>query len=142
MLTFERFEALAQSYGANLQRWPEEVRTEAQWLLVVSSQARRVLAEAQRLDDRIMAPAIRREPTPHEQVAALARLRSGVAARLAASVSPPRVQRTDAGWGGFATAATVAVVLGVLIGTTHSHALPPTNMLAILQPAPMQIFEQ
>ena len=88
MLTLKRFAALAESYGGDLRRWPDDVRGGAQALLNASPQAHGILADAQKLDSAIEAAGLREDRRllpPHEQEAALARLRGGVTARIAAA---------------------------------------------------------
>ena len=89
MLTLERFKSLADSYGASLERWPEEIRKEAESLLSNSQAARAILADAQSLDEAIEATSDAEEARAWpsaETEAALARLRSRVASRLDAEV--------------------------------------------------------
>jgi hypothetical protein len=158
MLTLRRFKALADSYGAELQRWPDEVRGEAEALLNASPEARRFLAEAQTLDDVIEAASAQEDTMlwpPGEQSAALARLRSGVAARLTSS--PPRrpvgrflgwaplgeAYRAISvyfGWVGLATGSGFAIVAGLLIGSMYAPTSAPHDVLTMLQPAPLQIL--
>lgn len=86
MLTLKRFKALTDSYGAQPQRWPDSVRADAEALLLVSPEARQLLAEAQGLDEALDAASEREDAVswlPREEAAALARLRAGVAARVA-----------------------------------------------------------
>src|SRR5690606_41627669 len=49
-MDLERFEHLADAYGADLRRWPEAEREAASWLLVADPRAGRVLGEADLLD--------------------------------------------------------------------------------------------
>src|SRR5580692_7935829 len=91
MLTLSRFTALVDSYGAELNRWPEAVRAEAQALAESSPQARALLAAARVLDATIATARASHDASlwpPGDQAAALARLRSGVAARIASSANP------------------------------------------------------
>ena len=81
MLTIKRFQVLAESYGADLQRWPQESRTEAERLLAVSSEARQALAAARILDAAILEASTQDQLSPAEQSAALERLKSAVASR-------------------------------------------------------------
>lgn len=88
MLSIERFTSLARSYGANFDLWPIEVRGDALALLEVSKEARAVLAEECKLDDAISAAPWHRETSlwpADERNAALLRLRTNVAARIALS---------------------------------------------------------
>jgi hypothetical protein len=84
---------MADSYGANLQRWPHDMRSAAQALLDVSQQARACLDEARALDDAIAVASARGDEAARrsgEDGAALDRLRVGVAAQIAV---PFRVRR-------------------------------------------------
>jgi len=86
MMTFRRFRALTQSYGANLQRWPQEERADAEELLRSSAQAR-ALHDLERSLDEVIAAVSAREQAARwpegAEEAALARLRTGVAKRIA-----------------------------------------------------------
>jgi len=96
MLTLKRFEALTDSYGAEPERWPDDVRADAEALLRVSPEAQQLLAEARELDEGIDAARKRADAaswTPSEEAAALARLRAGVAARLARSAGQETAAR-------------------------------------------------
>jgi hypothetical protein len=153
MLTLGRFRELADSYGGNLQRWPCEVRGEAQALLTVSRQARALLDEARALDDAIAAASARSEAAARrisEDDAARARLRLGVAARIAASMPrhhPARwgfagaPSRRPNGfiaahlhWVGIATGSSLAVIVGFLIGALYASVPASDVVLSILQP--------
>ncbi len=157
MVTLRWFRAMADSYGADLQRWPEEARGKAQALLSVSPQARTLLDEARALDDAIAAASAREDAArwrPGEQTAALARLRSGVEARIAsATVRRPvhrRAGSSPAGgrqwallpqlrWLGMATGSGFAIIAGLLLGSMY--AAPGTEgVLTMLQPTLIQIL--
>lgn len=151
MLTLRRFTALAESYGAELLRWPPEARGEAAALLRSSAAARAILDEARVLDEAIAAAGRREDAAlwrPGEQDAALARLRSGVAARIAAS---PRRRPTGRlagwapssavlGWIGMAAGGGLVVAAGLFIGALSATAPTPDSVLTILQPAPIHIL--
>jgi hypothetical protein len=155
MLTLERFESLADSYGASLERWPEEIRTEAEALLSNSQAARAILAGARSLDEAIEAASDAEEARawpPAEAEAALARLRSRVASRLSAEVPAMAgpIRRwllshralsplAHPGWGGMVTGGALAIVAGLLTGMLYSSG-SPRDVLALLEPAPLQIF--
>lgn len=150
MMTLRRFRAMADIYGADLRRWPEEVRGEAEALVTVSLQARTFLDEARRLDDAIEAASAHEDAVlwrPGEQDAALARLRSGVEARIAASAR--RLPAAGGGrgilslrlrWLGMATGGGFAVMAGLLIGALYVSAPEPEGVLMLLQPAPIQVL--
>jgi hypothetical protein len=160
MLTLGRFKALAGSYGADLRRWPEALRGEAQALVNVSAEARACLDAARALDEAIEAASRQEDGVlqqPGEAEAALARLRSGVAARIAQSPAR-RAGRRRAGWGpeggrrwmllpqlrwaGVATGGGVAILAGVLIGALYSPAPAPEGVLSLLDPAPIHILTE
>ena len=94
MLTLKRFKALTDSYGADPRRWPEAVRGDAEVLLRLSPEARRMLASARELDEAINATSDPEDTLPpSEEKAAMLRLRAGVAARLAEAASHEAVGR-------------------------------------------------
>ncbi len=159
MLTLRRFKALAESYGANLARWPDRERHEAETLLNTSAQARMLIDEAQMLDAAIafaQSPEDTRLWPADEQAAALARLRSGVEARIAARPKKGRARFRAAGWSGWKGVFTVfaghpdiagmaigsafSIVVGLLIGTAFGASYSPDNLQAMLQAAPLHIF--
>lgn len=162
MLTLNQFKAMADSYGADLRRWPEEVRTEAEALLddaAVSARARAILADAWILDEAIAAASALETTTawhPGESDAALARLRAGVTARIESATGRQRtglIERVLAatgreavsrhfGWAGMATSAGLAVLAGILIGSMYSPAATPDTLLSVLQPAPIQVLAE
>jgi hypothetical protein len=152
MLTLERFRSLADSYGESLERWPEETRTDAEVLLRTSSAARAILAEARSLDEAMEAASGAEESRvwpPAEAEAALARLRSRVATRIGADRPSRRTGRIrqwvlsiplmHPGWGGMLTGGALAIVAGLLTGLLYASS-PPRNVLALLEPTPLQIF--
>lgn len=148
MMTLERFRTLADSYGADLQRWPEQLRPQARALLESSTQAREIIALAGELDEAIaVAGRAHREALwagDHPE-AALARLRNSVAARIGARGAAgtttraahhgPRRMR----WISLATAAVVAIVGGVLLGIRYPPLGSQQDLLALLQPVPIQL---
>jgi hypothetical protein len=153
MLTIKRFQVLAESYGADLQRWPQELRAEAERLLAVSSEARQVLAEARILDAAILEASAQDQLSPAEQNAAVERLKSAVANRLATSHAR-RMNVSFFGWmsgwfhevttpRGFRLASGVcaAVIGGLVVGSLYTGAPATTSILTLLQPDPIQLFE-
>jgi hypothetical protein len=158
MMTLKRFKALADSYGAELRRWPAEARGDAVALLHTSARARLALAEAQALDKTIEAASAQEDAmlrSPDDQSLALARLRSGVTGRLtasskrqptgrlfwwASSASPHWAMLANLGGVGMATGGGFAIVAGLLIGSMYSPAPTSQNVLAILQSVPLQIL--
>jgi hypothetical protein len=157
MLTFRRFEALAESYGGDLRRWPEVERVAAAALLETSSEARSVLERARALDLAIAEANGWEDATlwhEGEPDAALARLRSGVAARIAPkAVRPPRWSGWRSGWAlvgggqwvmpgllrqvGLVMGGGVAITAGVMIGRMQDAASAHVDLLAILQAPPL-----
>jgi hypothetical protein len=155
MLTLRRFTAMADSYGADLQRWPDELRGEAEALLQVSAMARAHLEAALTLDRIIDAASadedVRLWPAG-EEGAALARLRSGVAARIAAvPLRRPTSRRfqwalairerwrpgPELRWIGMATGGGFAIMAGLLLGSLYTTAPTSDTALSMLQPAPI-----
>ncbi|AHE53489.1 hypothetical protein [Sphingomonas sanxanigenens] len=55
ILSAERFATLAEAYGADLRRWPADLRAAAEAHLAVHPQSRGVLIDAARLDDLLAA---------------------------------------------------------------------------------------
>jgi hypothetical protein len=156
-MTLRRFGWLADSYGADLQRWPKEERAAAAALLAVSPQARQQLAEALALDGALEAVAIQADAplwSDGDPDAALARLRSSVGARIAQAHE--RVAGRRSGWGpanwahlvvsmrlgwpGLAAGGGLAVVIGLLIGSVDVSRPMPVNLISMLQPSPIQIL--
>jgi hypothetical protein len=160
MLTLRRFKALVDSYGADLQRWPPQVRGDAQALLGASLEARELLAEARRLDAAIEANA--RDDAAlwqRREEAALARLRSGVAARIASPARPSTAWRAATIWRaedvlaaigralvlnpgrfGIAAGCAIAVVAGLLIGGLYASTPAADSLLSMLDPAPIHLL--
>jgi hypothetical protein len=144
---------LAESYGADLQRWPQQSRAEAERLLTVSSEARQLLAEARILDTAILEASTQDQLSPAGQSAALERLKSAVANRLATSNAPqmgvfnfgrvPRWFREVATPRRFGLASGVcaAVIAGLVIGLLYTGAPVTTNVLTFLQPDFIPLFE-
>jgi hypothetical protein len=152
-MTLERFRKLADSYGADFQRWPDRLRPQAHALLEASAAAQEIVARARELDESIAAAGAARSETlwsdDHPE-AALVRLRNSVAARIqpaapamaitargshvrTARSAPRRVR-----WISLATAASVAILAGVVLGILYSPVAPHQDLLALLQPSPIQ----
>ena len=156
MLTLGRFRSMTESYGADLARWPEQARADARALLSVSAEARAMLEEARALDDLIEATHAQEEGLlwkPDEQDAALERLRTGVAARIAALPVRPRVTnrlrawfRSEVApvrlrWLGLATGGACAIICGLLIGGQYESAPTSPGVLnQMLRPAVLEIL--
>lgn len=156
MMTLRRFRKLADSYGADLQRWPERLRAQALALLAASAEARSVIAQARELDEVITAAAgARRDRLWGGESAdrALHRLRARVAerTRVAACAGAGAAPWMESGaarrsrpqrvrWIGFATAAGLAVMAGLALGILYSPSAPPQDLTALLQPAPLQLL--
>ena len=154
MLKIERFTSLARSYGANIDLWPVEVQADALSLLKISKVARTVLAEERLMDDALAAARRHREISlwpPGERNAALVRLRTNVAARIAPAPSGPsrfgarlfahvRGLWPDLNWIGLSSGSGIAVAAGLFIGM-HSPNLPASgDLLSTLQVASIPIF--
>jgi len=148
MMTLKRFRRLADSYGADLRRWPERLRPEARRLLESSAQAQEIIARAEELDDAIIAAAAARSDSVWSgdgPEGALVRLRDGVAARIrppapASAIRTAHNVPRRAGWISLATAASVAILAGLVLGIRYSPAAPQQDLLALLQPAPVQLL--
>ena len=153
MMTLKRFRALAQSYGADLQRWPEQVRPQARALLDSSAEAHEVIAGARQLDEAIAAADAARSESfwsGDRPEAALVRLRNSVAARIGPAAAAaaargiharvPRGARRRGAWIGLATAASLAVVAGIVLGVLYSPTASQQDLLALLQPSPIQLL--
>jgi len=157
MLSLRRFTSLAKSYGADLERWPEETQADARALLQVSAEARAIHAAAR--DEDLAIGAARH----HEEAAlwysgdldaALARLRSGVAGRIVSSPASRQRQawlgwsvsavgnlvRPHLGWLGLTTSSGFAVAAGLLIGSLTVPTPSSTSILAAFQATPLHIL--
>ncbi len=154
MLTFKQFTALTDSYGGDPQRWPQNMRAEAEALLDCSEEVRMQLAEARKLDDALRSASAKEESqlwSPGDQDAALARLRSSVAARIVSSAQQRRpvwtlfedIQRLFSprlAWVGVGASGGLAIAVGLLIGAAFSTQPASDNLLTMLQPSPIQIL--
>ena len=155
MMTLKRFRKLAESYGGDLLRWPHQLRPQARALLESSAEARGIMARARELDEAIEAAGSARSEnvwSGDRPEAALVRLRNTVAARTGAAgasaartsgQAPVRVARSIPGrvrWIGLATAAGVAIVAGVTLGIAYAPAGTHPDLLAALQPEPIQLL--
>jgi hypothetical protein len=144
MLTLRQFAALAESYGAELERWPQQLRGDARTLLEESPAARTLLDKARSLDAALEAASLRSDrtlwPSENHKQAALGRLRGRVAERIAEPLAVQRSAVTRLGWLALVTAASVAVVSGFLIGSWYtSSAASEDNLLTVLQPVPIHL---
>jgi hypothetical protein len=139
VLTLPRFKKLVAVYGAKPTRWPSELRDEAQALLQASPEARAVLADARRADEAIEA-AMRHDDTALSRAGAandaLARLRLGVARRIAAEpdrrrsgwFTPAGSSRFTWGTGGVALGA-LAVLAGIMVGWWYQPMMGSESLL-------------
>jgi hypothetical protein len=160
-----RFQALANSLGAEMSRWPESERAQAQALLESSPEARRIYERA-RLVDQLLVEASTAESAAHwrggdhEQQAALLQLSAGVRTRISQLSDSGRQSR---GWleslrtsiaghfwtlsgtprgAGLATSA-VAALLGLLLGWIQTAApAPPSDVLTLLEASPLRLLMQ
>jgi hypothetical protein len=154
MMTLKRFRTLADSYGGDLQRWPERTRPQARALLETSAEARQIIGRARKLDEVIAAADAAHSEhfwSGDRAEAALERLRNRLATRIAATTPAPAIRalsllRTPLGtsrrvrWISLATAASVAIVAGLLLGIRYSPAAAEQHGLsALLQPSPFQL---
>ena len=152
MLTLERFRSMTESYGADPDRWPEQARADARALLSASEEARTMLDEARVLDALIETTRAREDGLlwkPGEQHAALERLRSGVAARIAAPSVWPRALDNFRGeatpvrlrWLGLATCGACAIICGLLIGGRYEPVPTSSGGLSqLLRPPVLEIL--
>ena len=154
MLKIERFTALVRSYGANSDLWPVEERGDALALLEISKAARAVLAEERLLDD-ALAGALKHQESPRmspvEHDAAVARLRTNVAARIARASAEPSGFRgrffahvrglwPDLNWLGLSSGSGIAVAAGLFIGMHYPALSASGDLLSTLQVASIPIF--
>ena len=101
MMTQKKFRYLAECYGADLSRWPAADRGQAETLLAQSPEARAVLRDQRNVDIVIARAfdaqdmALDAENAREDSHAALARLRVGVAGRIAEHSGATRPSR---GW--------------------------------------------
>ena len=151
-----RFRAAMARHGSDLRRWPAGDRARADALLGSSPEASELLDEAWRLDDALRSAGSvqdRRLWGPGEQDAALARLRAGVAARIAPVPlrSPAPSWRVallqpafaisgntsvSLGWR-VAMSGGLAVMAGLWLGWVESAVVAkPAGLLTVLQSAP------
>jgi anti-sigma factor RsiW len=139
MLTLEHFEDLVSAYGADLNRWPESMRSEVQALLATSPNARALLAEAVELDQQLTQEAAHSAARGAlgDPVRALAHLRSGVAARIDAQES--RREGTTLYWFRLTAVGAAAVAAGLVLGSWYSAPAPRDGLLVVLQPLPFEV---
>ena len=151
MMTLDEFATTADRYGADLTRWPLPLQADAQTLLSQSAQAQAILAQARSLDELLAAAGRQTDsalwPSPLQKDAALARLRTGVAARIARQSRTPAVMGFASPWRWLALAAagSSAVFAGFLLGSLlyASHAASPVDgLLTALQPVPIPFAVQ
>ena len=164
MMSLKQFKALADRYGADLDRWPDHQRTKAKALLhhdgADAGPALRILARERPLDTAILAAFVADEAESWqdgEQAAALERLRAGVDRRIAQSVRiAPRSARyrsfvqnasrshtelsvaTGLRWIGLSAGSGLAVASGFWFGLIQSAtAATPVDLFGALQIAPL-----
>lgn len=150
MLTLARFGELAGSYGADMRRWPRQVRADAQALLAVSAEARRALEDARILDEALRAADRAFVMPPADQAGAFARLQVAVRTRIAlpdpslrgnsrfswASMFDRRAV-FSLRWLGATAGGTLAVIAGLVIGTAYAPSPVGSDILTMLQPVPI-----
>lgn len=135
MLTMAAFRRLAAAYGADLARWPEAQREEAQALLAHMPEAQNWLRREAGLDAALARLAL---PAPGE--ADLARLRAGVAARLA---TPPQRRSWIPAlprWSWLTAGAGSAVAAGLMVGLLSAAPPANTGLLTVLQPSALPVL--
>jgi hypothetical protein len=157
MMTLRRFRGLADSYGADLQRWPEDLRAQALTLLDASAEARAIITGARELDEAIAAARAAHDARlwgTESPDAALHRLRASISTRIRRAPSarasliegidsrPARHLPRRAEWFGLATAAGLAVLAGLALGFLYSPSSSPPqdHLTALLQPVPLQLL--
>jgi hypothetical protein len=152
MMTVKRFRKLTDSYGADLRRWPEGIRPQARALLECSAAAREIMAAASEIDEAIGATASARSKSlwsGDSPEAALVRLRNGVTARIGVAAAaatgtadeiPVRAARGGPARLRWISLATAAILAGVVLGVEYSPAVSHQDLLAVLQPGPIQLL--
>lgn len=115
-MDLQEFERLVSSYGANVERWPEDVRDAMREFLTQSSQAQAIVDREAGLDDLIMSAAA-------PEVSDMLRARVLKSARENRSSRTDRLDHWAAGlwppgrsWGPLAALA-AAAILGIVAGT-------------------------
>jgi len=157
MLSLKQFRSMADSYGADLRRWPEEIRDGARALCSTSAEARAILERARALDEALAtANAVEAAAgTASAEEAALARIRARVRTRIAAGPKAdawrsrwialafgPQARSSTLRWTGMAAAWSLAVAAGLLLGTLYSPAPHTDNVIGLLQPVPIHLFAE
>lgn len=156
MMTLRRFRTLAESYGADLQRWPQRLRGQARAMLDGSAEARAIISRARELDDLIAAAGTARLERlwgDESADAALHRLQKNVSGRIrrppSAGVTPLGGWRSSAAsryrprpvqWLSLATAASLAVIAGLSLGILYAPSAAQEDLTVLLQPAPLQVL--
>lgn len=159
MMTLRRFRALVASYGSDLRRWPAETRGEVTMLATISAEVRSVLTEERELDEALESLHRMEDAAlwpQHEQQAALARLRSGVGARITATASQPPHRVAGINWSsvagpvgvlhaplrllGLAASGSIAVAIGIVIGSMSGAGGAPDAVQTLLQASPIHLF--
>lgn len=155
-MPLSHFAALAASYGGDIGRWPEAVRDDARTLAAALPKAGHLLAEAARLDAALLAAGedeTERLYPPGAVDTALARLRLNVAARLHAPQPKRQAKTAFLAWlsarllvpprlAGLATAGSVAVLAGLLVGALTVSQPDGEALLALMQPTPFAAFTE
>jgi len=154
-MKLSRFKALTDSYGAHVQKWPEEERTSAEELLRTSAQARLLLDDARMLDqalERAGAELDAAVGNTMDDQAALARLRAGVLARISRTPThhfawPTRWVAWSPGRGAIAfrglplaVSGFLALTVGVLIGWLQAPRPMEVDVLVLLESAPLHLL--
>lgn len=128
-LTVSEFEDLLDLNGSRFERWPDEVRADAEAMIVQSLDARRLYRQAQRLDAALDGVAIDVDPVDLGRLAAAIR---------GQSLATPQVKLhhrftirvanwlPEFGWPQLATLAAAASV-GILVGWTAAPSLTDSS---------------
>lgn len=160
-MKLSRFKALTHSYGAQLEKWPEDERAKADELLRTSAEARLLMDEARLLDDALERAGARLDAAvgiSTDDQAALAQLRAGVLARISRAPAHRHRLAWPARWvlwppdGGagampfpgpclaLATSSVLALAVGVLIGWMQAPKPMQVDVLALLESAPLHVL--
>jgi acyl-homoserine lactone acylase PvdQ len=138
-MTHGRLARLLDTHGPRPERWPPADRQAAATLLAASAEARAMLAEARRLEDRL--GAVLPQPAPDS----VARLKAAVAQGIARSPLPAPPGRwsrllaalrpaAPAGWGALAAMTCCALWLGLTASPSRTgDPLAPLQVLPIAE---------
>jgi hypothetical protein len=154
MLTLAQFKEMAAAYGADLERWPEELRREAHRLLRDSAAARAALVDEREVDSALKQASARadaRRVSAGGPDAALERLRTRVVAHLASSTAgrgrgAAWLERLRAlhmsrrRWLAVATLSGAAAVTGLLLGALYPWPASSPDLVSMLQMSSLSLW--